>query len=76
MRTKKLGANASLLETNHGDEILYSFDKAVAGFSAIAGYFKTNEECTPATQKHIDKYLKNVVHVEELNSKQIEEMFL
>ena len=40
MKLKQLGANQTVLHTNHGDEVLYSYETPVAGFKRGIGHFK------------------------------------
>ncbi|MGA1049236.1 MAG: hypothetical protein ACO3UU_14615 [Minisyncoccia bacterium] len=58
MKLIKLGNNETLLQTNHGYEILYSYETPVAGYSPLLGHFKTTEHYSATTTKHINKYLK------------------
>ncbi len=63
-----------LLFTNHGQELLYSYNKVVAGFIPVVGRFKVNGVYTKATQKCIDDYLKGEeVHI--IPPKYIKELF-
>lgn len=58
MNIKQLGSNQTLLITNHGDEVLFSYETAVAGFSHLLNnYFVTNKKYSVTTTKHINKYL-------------------
>jgi hypothetical protein len=57
MKLKQLGSNQTLLITNHGYEILYSYETPVAGYSPILGWFKTSKKYSRTTNKHINKYL-------------------
>jgi len=57
MNIKKLGANCSLLETNHGWLILYSYEMAVAGYNPILDVYFKSEEVSSSTTKHIVKWL-------------------
>lgn len=71
MKLKRLGANQVLLNTNHGDEILYSCDMPVAGYLLKGGYFKTTEKHGVATTRHINSYLKHALNVSELTPEEI-----
>jgi len=71
MKLKSLSANATVLITNHGYEILYSYDVPVAGYSPVIGYFKSSEQHPKATVRHINKYLAGDNAV-ALSSEQIE----
>jgi len=74
MRLNKLGQNQNLLETNHGHEILYSYNCPVAGFSPGIGYFKTTKFYSTTTSKHINKYLEGIENVSTINQEDIELM--
>lgn len=64
MRLKNLGANVAVLITNHGHEILYSYETAVAGYSPLIGHFKSKEHYSKTTSRHINKYLAGVNAIE------------
>lgn len=58
MHIKPLGSNQTLLITNHGYEILYSYETAVAGYNPTLGlHFRTTKRYSNTTTKHINKYL-------------------
>lgn len=76
MNTKDLGANITLLTTNHGDEVLFAGSKALAGFSPLVGYYVTKEECTEEESTQIKKYLKDVRQPIRLTEEQMEQLFL
>jgi hypothetical protein len=64
MHLTKLGNNVSLLTTNHGYEILYSYSTPVAGWAPLIGNFKTNKRYSVTTTKHINKYLSGKEAIE------------
>ena len=76
MKLNRLGPNINLLVTNHGYEILYSFDKAVAGYIPFIGYFDTPYGDNKDTARHIGQYLAGKEIAISLSSKQIENIFL
>ena len=78
MKTIELKANLALLLTNHGDEVLYSYGKAVAGKSHTLGYWKDGDTTGyhAATADHVSKYLEKKGGVMRLSSEQIEDMFM
>lgn len=77
MKVKKLGTNVRLLTTNHGDEILYSCETPVAGYSALLkNWFVTNNEYDAKTTKHISKYLGSHHQRTVLTPEEIELLFL
>jgi len=77
MNIKPIGSNQTLLTTNHGDEVLYSYETPVAGYSrALSVHYKTSTHYSVTTTKHIDKYLKGVEHVMTFSPEDIERLFL
>lgn len=79
MNIKQLGTNVTLLETNHGDKVLFSYDIAVAGYSYKIGWFINSV----TTSNHIDNYLnesmgkdRKTVVITELTPEEIELLFL
>lgn len=76
MNTRQIGKSFSLLQTNHGDEVLFSGVKPLAGFSPLLGYYKTAEDVTLEEAKHMRKYLKNVRQPVVVTQEQIEALFL
>lgn len=59
MKIKQLGSNQTLLTTNHGWLILYSYETPVAGYNSILQtYFKTDKKWSRTTTKHINSWLK------------------
>lgn len=76
MRLKKLGSNQTLLITNHGAEILYSYETPVAGFSPdLGGYFKNSENYSQTTSKHVNSYLKGIDKPILMSLEEIERFF-
>ena len=74
MNIRSIGSNQTLLTTNHGDEVLYSYETAVAGHHHTIGDFKTSKRYSNTTTKHINKYLNGVKAV-VLSPEQIEQLF-
>ena len=74
MKLKRLGRKQVLLTTNHGYQILYSYDKPVAGFSPKIGLFKHTKFFSQTTSTHIDDFIKGRDCV-EMTSEDIEHMF-
>lgn len=74
MKLKPIGSNQTVLYTNHGDEVLYSYETPVAGFKRGLGWFKTSEKYSVTTSRHINKYLDGREAL-ELSPESIEEMF-
>ena len=57
MNVKPIGSNQTLLTTNHGDEVLFSYETAVAGNSHKIVWFRNNHTYSNTTSKHVNKYL-------------------
>lgn len=58
MKLKQLGSNQTILETNHGWLILYSYETPVAGYNPILNvWFKTAQKHSVTTTRHINKWL-------------------
>ncbi len=76
MNIKHLGDNVSLLTTNHGDEVLFSYEKPVAGFSPKIGWYKNSEKYSVSSSEHVIEYLKNVHKITRMTLQEIEMMFL
>ena len=63
MELKSLAANRTLLIFNRGiTEILFSYEKPVAGYSHKLGWIKTEEYYSKTTTRHINQYLGNLNH--------------
>lgn len=75
MKIKKLEENVYLLETNHGDEVLYSFHFPVAGFMADTGYFIL-EDIPEKSEAHVEKYLTGIERVYTMPAAELEGRFL
>ena len=74
MKLKTIGSNQTLLLTNHGYEILYSYETAVAGYSPVIGWFKSNKNYSKTTSKHVNAYLTNRVDIVLLTPEEIDYM--
>lgn len=75
MNIKPLGANQTELITNHGHRILYSYETPVAGYLPNIGWFRTTEQYSKTTTKHINSYLKDKTNVLNMNQAAIEHIF-
>ena len=71
MKLEPISNNCSLLRTNHGWQILYSYGTAVAGYNPVLNMcFKTDKKWSNTTTRHINKWLTsqqadNVVILEQ-----------
>jgi hypothetical protein len=75
MKLIKIGAKQVLLQTNHGDEILYSSGNPVAGY-VQGSYFKNRDFYSAESYAHAHTYLRNISVVTLLSPDEIEQMFL
>lgn len=74
MKLKQIASNMTLLITNHGYEIMYSYETPVAGYSPVIGYFKSRKFYSNTTSKHVVKYLDGIENVILLDPETIEMM--
>ena len=64
MRLKKVGANQTEIEMGKWT-ILFSYDTPVAAFYPGKGHFKTEENHSVTTTKHINQFVKDARQVEK-----------
>ena len=57
MKVKPLGANQTLVTFPNEDEVFYSYETPVAGFSIKEGYWKHQTKFSRTTTKHINSWL-------------------
>lgn len=76
MNIKPIGSNQNLLTTNHGDEVLFSYETPVAGYSPRIGWFKNTKKYNITTSGHVNKYLQGVDTITRLSPEEIEVLFL
>ena len=67
MKIKQIGSNQTLLIIGQRDEVLFSYETPVAGFttkpipgSEHGGWYRTDKKYSVITSKHINKYLDGV----------------
>lgn len=75
MRLLKFNDNCHLLSVGK-KEILFSYETPVAGWTHEVGYFRTKEQFTASTSRHIKKYLVGVNYVEVVKQSWIESLDL
>lgn len=77
MNIKPIGSNQTVLKTNHGDEILYSYETPVAGFNGKIGrWFKCSTKYSASSSRHVNKYLQGIDNPLLLTPEEIENLFL
>ena len=57
MKVVQLGSNQTVLILPNGDEVLFSYEVPVAGFSIKEGYWKHQTKFSRTTSKHINTWL-------------------
>lgn len=58
MELKRTGPNTTIIETNDGSRIFFSYSEPVAVFRADTGkYIRTNKFFSVTTSKHINQFL-------------------
>lgn len=58
MEMKRTGPNTTIVQTNSGDRIFFSYSEPVAAFKADTGtYIRTNKFFSVTTSKHINQFL-------------------
>ena len=75
MKLYSLAKNRTVLSFDDGQEVFFSYETPVAGYSNSLGYVKTNQWYSSTTTRHINRYLNeyadvpcpehNVHHVEQ-----------
>ena len=73
MKIVNLGSNQTVLVLPNGDEVLFSYEVPVAGFSIKAGYWKHQTKFSRTTNKHVNSWLNGKDAVEK-SSDEIDEL--
>lgn len=63
MKLIPLASNQNLVRLNNGTQILFSYRTPVAAFVPGEGYFRTNQNWSRTTSKHINKWLRDAIGV-------------
>ena len=72
METYRTGPNQTILITNHNEVVLYSYNRPVAGFKPLVGYFRVAEKQNDFTEHYIKLYLATTNKWVELMACEIE----
>lgn len=57
MEMKRTGPNTTIIQTNGGDRIFFSYSEPVAAFIEGRGYFKSEKYFSNTTSGHVSKWL-------------------
>ena len=67
MKLTPIAANQTEVSINDGSTIFFSYRTPVAAYLPEKGYVRTNKFWSVTTSRHINKWLKNVTNVEEID---------
>ena len=67
MKVINLGANKTQLNLNNGTEVFFSYKTPVAAYLPEKGYVRTEKFWSVTTSRHINKWLKDVNNVTEID---------
>ena len=72
MKLIPLGSNQNLVQLNSGVQVLFSYRTPVAAYVPGEGYFRTNQNWSKTTSKHINKWLRGVIGVASVDQSVID----
>ena len=67
MKLTPIAANQTEVSINDGPQIFFSYRTPVAAYLPEKGYVRTSKFWSVTTSRHINKWLKNVTNVEEID---------
>ena len=67
MKLTPIAANQNEVSINDGTPIFFSYRTPVAAYLPEKGYVRTNKFWSVTTSRHINKWLKNVTNVQEID---------
>tara|TARA_B100000214_G_scaffold330783_1_gene271408 strand:+ start:229 stop:459 length:231 start_codon:yes stop_codon:yes gene_type:complete len=67
MKLTPIAANQNEVSINNGTTIFFSYRTPVAAYLPEKGYVKTNKFWSVTTSRHINKWLKDVNNVSEID---------
>ena len=67
MKLTPIAANQTQISLNNGTEVFFSYKTPVAAYLPEKGYVRTEKFWSVTTSRHINKWLKNVTNVEEID---------
>ena len=72
MKLIPLASNQNLVKLNSGVQVLFSYRTPVAAYVPGEGYFRTNQNWSKTTSKHINKWLRGVIGVASVDQSVID----
>lgn len=63
MKLTAHGPNRTSVSYDNGTEVFFSYNTPVAGFEPGKGYFRTDQQYSQTTTRHIKKYLQGMTAV-------------
>ena len=67
MKLTPIAANQTQISLNNGTEVFFSYKTPVAAYLPEKGYVRTEKFWSVTTSRHINKWLKNVNNVTEID---------
>ena len=67
MRLTPIAANQNEVELTNGTQVFFSYKTPVAAYLPEKGYVRTEKFWSVTTSRHINKWLKNVTNVTEID---------
>ena len=67
MKLTPLAANQTQISVNKGTEVFFSYKTPVAAYLPEKGYVRTEKFWSVTTSRHINKWLKDVNNVTEID---------
>ena len=67
MNLTPIAANQTVLSFTNGAEVFFSYKTPVAAYCPLRGYIKTAKYWSTTTSRHINKWLKGVNEVTEID---------
>ena len=67
MKLTPIAANQTSVSFNDGTEVFFSYKTPVAAYLPDKGYVRTSKFWSVTTSRHINKWLKNVTEVTEID---------
>ena len=72
MKLIPLASNQNLVKLNSGVQVLFSYRTPVAAYVPGEGYFRTNQNWSKTTSKHINKWLRGAIGVASVDQSVID----
>ena len=67
MKLTPIAANQTQISLNNGTEVFFSYKTPVAAYLPEKGYVRTEKFWSVTTSRHINKWLKDVNNVTEID---------